>query len=75
MAMFVVEFSYGLPVPFMWLSVSKHERNCREVWGQAKGLAGKPERNSKMPEAKSELGSERYKEQRSERSERYKKAS
>ncbi len=27
MAVFAVEFSYGLALPFMWLSAVKHQRN------------------------------------------------
>ncbi len=31
LAISVVEFSHGLALPFMWLSVGKPERNSREV--------------------------------------------
>ncbi len=54
MAISVVEFSHGLALPFMGLSVSGPERNSREAWGQAKGLAGKHERNRERSERKSE---------------------
>ncbi len=36
----------------MEISVGKHERNSRETWKQAEGLAGKPERNREGPENK-----------------------
>ncbi len=76
LAVFVVEFSYGLAAPFMELSVGKR------WWQPPRGLSasrpeGKPQRNTGRYEARSELASERYKKQRSERSElgseRYKK--
>ncbi len=84
MAVFVVEFSYGLAPPFMELSAGKPQRNNEKS-------EGKPARNSEGPEnmqrarkralqkasRSDELESERNKKQRSERSElaseRYKK--
>ncbi len=86
LAVFVVEFSYGLTVPFMELSVGKPECNSREDLGASREGAQSglrtcselgSERYKKQRSERSELGSERYKKQRSERSElgseRYKK--
>ncbi len=39
LAISVVEFSHGLAVPFIKLSVGKQEGNSREVWGQGHHLA------------------------------------
>ncbi len=35
----MVEFSYGLALPFMEISAGKLERNSRETWGQGHHLA------------------------------------
>ncbi len=45
MAVFAVEFSHGLSLPFMWLSVGKLERNHEES-------EDKPERNTGRSERK-----------------------
>ncbi len=55
MAVFAVEFSYGLASPFMELLVGKIERNNEKAWGQAAR-----ERESGKKASKSE----RYKKQR-----------
>ncbi len=66
MAISVVEFSHGLALPFIGLSVGKR-------WGQPpRDLGASREGAQSGLRTSSELGSERYKEQRSERSERYK---
>ncbi len=78
MAVFVVEFSYGLAAPFMKLSVGKLERNNERFEGRQRGWQASLNAIARGPRTRSELGSERYKKQRSERSEleseRYKKA-
>ncbi len=77
MAVFMVEFSYGLAPPIMEFSVGKPQLNIREVCGQAEGLGASLNAIQGDPRTSSELASERYKKQRSERSElgseRYKK--
>ena len=52
MAVFVVEFSYGLTAPFMWLSVGKHERNRKKSDDE-------PKRNGERFEGKPECNNER----------------
>ncbi len=49
----------GLAVPFMELLVGKSQRDSQEVWGQAKGLAGKLECNNERSEGKQREGAER----------------
>ncbi len=73
MAVFMVEFSYGLAPPFIKLSVGKR-------WGQPpRDLGASREGAQSGLRTCSELASERYKKQRSERSElgseRYKEPS
>ncbi len=77
MAVFVVEFSHGLSLPFMELSAGKHERNRQRSEDKQRVLRTSPNAIQGGLRTCSELGSERYKKQRSERSEleseRYKK--
>ncbi len=50
MAISVVEFSHGLAVPFMELSIGKRWWQPRETWKQAERLVGKIERNHERSE-------------------------
>ncbi len=79
LAISVVEFSHGLAAPFMWLSAGKPQRNNERLGGKReRGWQASLNAIESGLRTCSELGSERYKKPRSERSElgseRYKKA-